>query len=156
MNYGEYYLTTIISAAKNLGPTLLLLVVGYIVFFKLSFIQIRKKEEQVAADAPKPESKKEDEKIKIEDKTQKEEKKTSSKPKPKTEHRPRPSKEEVLFQYAAGEAYSHKDLKKKYHKLLKDHHPDKVAQLDERRKEMAEKKTKEINSAYEHLKKKAS
>ena len=129
----------------------LLLVVGYIVFFKLSYIQIKSKPPEAPPKAPeKPETK---EQIQIEDKTFKEEKKHA---KPEAKPRPKPSREELIFQYAAGERYSLKDLKKRYHKLLKDHHPDKVASLDEHRKKIAEKRTKEINSAYEQLKKKVS
>lgn len=151
MDYGQYYLNTLINAAKNLGPILIVLLVGYIIFFKFSYIQIKSKTPEAPPKAPeKPENK---EQIQIEDKTSKEEKKQS---RPEAKPRPRPSREEMLFQYAAGEIYSLKDLKKRYHKLLKDHHPDKVASLDEHRKKLAEKKTKEINSAYEQLKKKVS
>lgn len=58
-----------------------------------------------------------------------------------------------LFDFKLGEEITKKELKKRYHKLLRENHPDKVG---EDKKVLAEKKTKEINSAYEELEKKAS
>jgi hypothetical protein len=58
-----------------------------------------------------------------------------------------------VFDFKLGEEITKKELKKRYHKLLRENHPDKVG---EERKAVAEKKTKEINSAYEELEKKAS
>jgi DnaJ like chaperone protein len=48
------------------------------------------------------------------------------------------------------------DLKKRYFELLKQNHPDRVASMGHDFKKLAEKNTKEINKAYEKLKKKAS
>ena len=61
-----------------------------------------------------------------------------------------------IFDIKPDEMVSKSDLKKRYHELLRQNHPDKVAALGEDLKNLAEKKTKEINSAYEELKKKAS
>ncbi len=58
-----------------------------------------------------------------------------------------------VFDFKPGEEITKKELKKRYYKLLRENHPDKVG---EDKKNHAEKKTKEINSAYEELEKKAS
>ena len=42
-------------------------------------------------------------------------------------------------------------LRKKYHKLLSQYHPDKVSHLADEFKELSEKKTKEIIEIYEEL-----
>lgn len=67
-----------------------------------------------------------------------------------------PTAAEELFEINAGESLSKSELKKRYHELLKQNHPDKVAALGADFKKLAEKKTKDINSAYDELKKKAS
>jgi DnaJ-domain-containing protein 1 len=61
-----------------------------------------------------------------------------------------------IFELKSGESLSKAELKKRYHELLRQNHPDKVATLGADFKKLAEKKTKDINSAYEELKKKAS
>jgi DnaJ-domain-containing protein 1 len=66
------------------------------------------------------------------------------------------SAEEALFEMRAGQRFTKKELKQKYHELLKMNHPDKVASMGPDFKVMAEKKTKAINSAYEKLKTRAA
>jgi hypothetical protein len=61
-----------------------------------------------------------------------------------------------LFDFKPGETITQGELKKRYYELLRQNHPDKVASLGKDFKDLAEKKTKEINTAYEELKKKAS
>jgi hypothetical protein len=61
-----------------------------------------------------------------------------------------------IFELKPGEIISKSELKKRYHELLRLNHPDKVAALGNDFKNLAEKKTKEINTAYQELKKKAS
>ena len=48
------------------------------------------------------------------------------------------------------------EIKKAYRKLSKEYHPDKVSHLGEEFRKVAEEKMKEINVAYNHLKKKSS
>ena len=78
------------------------------------------------------------------------------KPSPKAPPPPRLTPEEILFDLAPGQLIKKGELKRKYHELLMTHHPDKVASLAPEFKRMAEIKTKEINSAYTRLKKKAA
>jgi DnaJ like chaperone protein len=47
-------------------------------------------------------------------------------------------------------------LKKRYFELLKQNHPDRVASMGPDFKKLAENNTKEINKAFETLKKKAA
>lgn len=61
-----------------------------------------------------------------------------------------------LFKFTAGEEITQKELKKRYRELLKQFHPDTVNTLGEEYRAIAERKTKEINTAYDELKKKAS
>jgi DnaJ like chaperone protein len=48
------------------------------------------------------------------------------------------------------------DLKRAYHKLIRDNHPDRLASkgLPENMRELAEERTREINAAYDVVKKK--
>jgi hypothetical protein len=62
---------------------------------------------------------------------------------------------ESIFEIKPGESYSKEELRKKYHKLIKMNHPDKVSALSPEFKKLADKKTKEINSAYSKLLKRA-
>ncbi len=48
---------------------------------------------------------------------------------------------------------SNEEIKAAYLKIIKEYHPDRVANLGDELKELAEKKTQEINSAYNFLKK---
>jgi len=47
---------------------------------------------------------------------------------------------------------SHKEIKTAYRKRMLEYHPDKVSKLGEELKVLAEKKAKQINSAFEILK----
>ncbi len=84
----------------------------------------------------------------------KEEQKKREEPR-KEARKPDPSPES-LFDLRPGQAYSKKELKKKYHDLLKANHPDKVASLGGDLRTLAEKRTKDINMAYEKLRNRAS
>ena len=63
---------------------------------------------------------------------------------------------ETLFEIRPGQKFTKQELKQKYFELLKMNHPDKVASLGKDFKKLAEQNTKEINSAYDKLKAKAS
>lgn len=63
---------------------------------------------------------------------------------------------EEIFSLKPGELITQSDLKKRYFELLKQNHPDRVASMGHDFKKLAEKNTKEINKAFEQLKKKAS
>lgn len=63
---------------------------------------------------------------------------------------------ESVFELLPGQKLSSSELKSRYHELLKQSHPDRVASMGPDFKKLAEKKTKEINEAYARLKKKAS
>ncbi len=68
---------------------------------------------------------------------------------------PGPSPESV-FELLPGQKLSSSELKTRYHDLLKQSHPDRVASMGPDFKKLAEKKTKELNDAYAKLKKRAS
>ena len=63
---------------------------------------------------------------------------------------------ERIFEFSEGQSFTKEELRKKYHELLRQNHPDKVALLSPDFKKLAEQKTKDINTAYEKLKKKAA
>lgn len=63
---------------------------------------------------------------------------------------------ERIFSIATGERLTKEELKKRYHELLRQNHPDRVASMGEEFKKLAEKNTKEINKAYDKLKNKAA
>lgn len=99
------------------------------------------------------------------------EEKTEKKAEQKTEHKkesqqreerrkpeaaPKSKTPEEIFELKPGESLSEADLKKRYFNLLKQNHPDRVASMGSDFKSLAEKNTKEINKAYEALKRKAS
>jgi Pyruvate/2-oxoacid:ferredoxin oxidoreductase gamma subunit len=203
MDPATYYATTLTNAAKNLGPIILYLIAGYLIFIKLPFMlmmKVNKENKPKVEDdfkGPKLENKpgfkppqdtkikldsmshtermqqraKEiDEQIKRKEKEREEERLRQEKKKAERdnakaqEEAEKKSKEAAknappltaaakVFDFKLGEEITKKELKKRYHKLLRENHPDKVA---EDKKTLAEKKTKEINSAYEELEKKAS
>lgn len=66
------------------------------------------------------------------------------------------SPEAALFEFRPGDVITKEELRKRYHELLRQNHPDKVAALSPDFKKLADKKTKEINSAYSKLKKTAA
>jgi type IV secretory pathway VirB10-like protein len=65
------------------------------------------------------------------------------------------SDEEILG-FKPGDRFTMSELKKRYIDLIRQNHPDKVASMGPDFKNLAEKNTKEINKAYDKLKKKAS
>lgn len=96
----------------------------------------------------RPEEKKSEQK-----KEQKKEQKNEKIKKPASPINPSP--EEVLGLRPL-EAFTKTELKKKYYELLKQNHPDRVASMGPDFKKLAEKNTKEINQAYEKLKKRSA
>ena len=46
------------------------------------------------------------------------------------------------------------DIEKRYRKIIKKYHPDKVAMMGDELQDLAEEKTKEIIEAYEYFKEK--
>jgi DnaJ-domain-containing protein 1 len=196
----NYYITTLITAFKNLAPTAAFLIGGYFIFIKLPFLFLKKnlndqkkkldiENQKDSSDerytieqyqefqkrmrlmnVPKEEERKEssakrngNERI---DNSRKEEKKREEKKDQKKEEKrqekrsPSPASKirspEEIFSLKSGENLSGADLKRRYFELLKQNHPDRVASMGADFKTLAEKNTKEINKAYESLKKKAS
>lgn len=158
---GEYYLNTFSVAFQKISTTVIFLVVGYFIFFKLPFLfflrNMKKQKEEVEV---KPLKNEQPQKILIhkEQKTKSQERKQESK-----YQKELPAKEKVsfleahaVFGISEGTKLTQVELKKRYLELLKQNHPDKVASLGDDFKKLAEKKTKEINHAYEKLKSKAS
>jgi DnaJ-domain-containing protein 1/uncharacterized membrane protein YciS (DUF1049 family) len=66
------------------------------------------------------------------------------------------SSAESVFNFKSGEKFTKEELKKRYHDLLRQNHPDRVASMGADFKKLAEQNTKDINKAYEKLKVKAS
>ena len=97
----------------------------------------------------KQEKKTENKKQESRQESKKEESKSTQKP--NQENTP-----ESIFNLKTGEKYTKDELKKKYHELLRQNHPDRVASMGADFKKLAEQNTKEINKAYEKLKSKAS
>lgn len=209
MEIAQYYVTTLTNAAKNIGPIVAGLVVGYFVFIKLPFLFAVKvnKEHKPKQDAEpnkgsqldsslssgnkikidsmshqervrsqshddqekqkRKDKEREDERIRQEKKKdEREQARQHQEKKNQKSHEKSKQEKKVdspvsinaaeIFELRAGESFSKSELKKRYHDLLKQNHPDKVASLGADFKKLAEKKTKDINSAYEELKKKAS
>jgi hypothetical protein len=48
------------------------------------------------------------------------------------------------------------EIKKSYHKLMKEYHPDKIENMGDKLKSLAAEETKKINEAYEYFKNKYS
>lgn len=185
MDASQYYITTITNAVTKIGPIVAFLVAGYFIFVKLPFwfflknMNITKKsfEEKLPQDfqkdysvenykdfqrrmklvaPPKAEEKRKEEK-KEDKKEEKKQERRKESPRPE---RPRPVFKEQgpedIFGFKKGESFTKEDLKKKYYELLRMNHPDKVANLGNDFKTLAEKNTKEINKAYDKLKSKAA
>lgn len=180
MDVSQYYITTLTTAAMKIGPVVLLLLGGYLVFVRLPFlflkksmdVQKKKLEESGAKDATpklkaseplkvsssqskKEEPKKEEPKKERRfDDRQEKKKEEPKRPDPQaTSIEPSP---ESVFQLKPGEVISKSELKKRYFELLKQNHPDRVASMGQDFKKLAEKNTKDINKAYDKLKSKAS
>jgi hypothetical protein len=107
------------------------------------------KKEQQKKEQPKKEAKKEQKK----EEPKKEEKKKEPPKRSLVDPGPTP---ESVFEIQSGQKLTHEELKSRYHELLKQSHPDRVASMGPEFRKLAEKKTKEINEAYAKLKKKAS
>ena len=176
MDPSQYYITTLTNAALKIGPLLGYLVVGYFIFFKLPFLFLLRNMKQQKNDLRPDmqvnlEKKLESglsEKIKIEHKAGQHKERKEQKPKEEnTQQAKKEQKAEIkkelpltaeaaLFKFTANEVITKDELRKRYHDLLKQTHPDKVAALDPDFKKLADKKTKEINAAYAKLKKTAA
>jgi DnaJ domain len=164
MEYSQYVVTTLTKGVGKIGPVVITIVLGYFIFVKLPFLLFRKGL-KVSKENPLPENfqkleekpaekKIEQEKPKARPRPQAQEKKKD--PPPRSKEEPKTQSPEEILGYASGERFSAEELKKRYRDLLKGSHPDKVAALDPEFKKLADKRTKEINSAYEKLKSKAT
>jgi DnaJ domain len=179
----NYYITTFTNAFKNIAPLIAFAIGGYVLFIKGPFWFLKKSmNEQKKKIDEDNKNLKASEKYTVEDykafqrklklmyevKEEPEIHGKSERPKqqgkPKAEKKdPPPGKKtsasaspEELFNFTPGETFSQAELKKRYYDLLKQNHPDRVASMGQDFKKLAEKNTKEINKAFEALKKKAS
>lgn len=176
MDASQYYATTLIKAATKIGPLVAFIVVGYFIFFKLPLLlflkNMKKTKEELGLKPEESVEKKEN--YSVDDYNrfvrQKKQLEAPENQKPKTPKRPEPlqledssaqarsgsaESPETLFDIKTGQKISKEELKKKYHELLKQNHPDKVASLSAEFRKLADKKTKQINEAYEKLLKRA-
>jgi DnaJ domain len=112
-----------------------------------------KEKKQRESQSKQKESEKEKQQEKKEEKKE-EKQKTKEQPKKPAAEKLTPA--EILFELQPGETFTKSELKKRYHELIRQNHPDKVAAMGSDFKTLAEKKTKDINSAYDELKKKAA
>jgi hypothetical protein len=115
---------------------------------KLRLMNSNKTEEKKESSGQRREKKQEKGQQKTKSYQQEERKSPPPSSKPKTP--------EEVFDLRPGEVPSEAELKRRYFELLKQNHPDRVASLGTDFKSLAEKNTKEINRAYEALKRKAS
>ena len=105
---------------------------------------------------PKTESKKEEPK---KEEKKKEEPKARTQSQEKKKYTPPPREREAdvsaekVFSIKTGEVLTKEELRKRYHDLLRQNHPDRVASMGAEFQKLAEKNTKDINKAYEKLKK---
>lgn len=180
MDVSTYYITTLTTAVTKIGPVVAFIVVGYFIFIKMPFLfflssmksnrhsfplQDHLDFDQSAKDQLKQNEQDfqqrmktlQEPKIQKTEKTEKKEEKREEKKK-EVPKKPKPQdfSAENVFELRPNQTYTKEELKKKYHHLLKLNHPDKVASLGAEFKSLAEKKTKEINSAYNKLKSKAA
>ncbi len=175
--YADYATKTLMIGGSKVLVIGVTVLVGYLLFIKLPFWFFRqtlkdvRKEAEAAPELPKVTSqekvlsleekiRRDNEELKKEQK-KKEQKKEQKKEEPKREPPKRPVPEphlspEAVFDLRPGEKLSVGELKSRYHDLLKQSHPDRVASMGPEFKKLAEKKTKEINDAYAKLKRKAS
>jgi DnaJ-domain-containing protein 1 len=175
MDASQYYVTTLTNAASKIGPVLGYAIVAYFIFIKLPFLLALKSQKDnrtqnnddgVSEKSTTPAFQ---EQVKLEKKS--EQKKENSKEEPKQEKQKKEEKKKKtfekkfpseesnpynIFSLNIDQKFTKSELKKKYYDLLRQNHPDKVASLGPEFKKLAEKKTKDINSAYDELKKKAS
>jgi DnaJ-domain-containing protein 1 len=169
----NYYITTITTAFKNIAPVLIFLVGGYFIFIKMPFLFLKKSmsDQKKKFEDPKDDKSekytlehyKEFQKtLKLMNHQSKSEKSNTDEPKKETKKDSKKINQEVeptpeeMFNFKVGESITQKELKKRYFELLKQNHPDRVASMGQDFKKLAERNTKDINKAYEKLKKKAS
>lgn len=116
--------------------------------FQSTMKQLSGKPEEPKKEQPKQEKKQE----------KKEEPKKEEPKKDRPAPRPAPAAKspEEVFNLKPGESISQSELKKRYIELIKQNHPDRVASMGQDFKKLAENNTKEINKAFDALKKKAS
>lgn len=184
MTVAEYYVTTMVNAFGKIAPVVAFIGIGYFIFFKLPFLFLLRNmtnyKNEIKVDnrdlgefkkdysledyedfkrrmktVKKPVEKPQQERLAAPEK-KKTEQKAEQQTKREEKAPPMGSPAEKLFELRPGQVISKNDLRKKYHELLRMNHPDKVASLGEDFKVLAEKKTKEINDAYNKLKSKAS
>lgn len=178
MSYDDYVVKTFIAAGEKIIPVVVSLVVGYFVFIKLPFLFFRQTLKDVRKMHPEdeklPKFPEEVKVMRLEDKIRRdaeELKKEQQKKEPPKQRKEEPKKEEKkreppkrpavdlgpspesVFEIPSGQKLSPQELKSRYHELLKQSHPDRVASMGPEFKKLAEKKTKEINDAYAKLKK---
>ena len=166
MDATEYYITTLTNAFKTLGPYFIFFVGGYLVFIKLPFLFLKKSMDDQKKnlqnanlgvefiDREKSRSKPKQVivEIPLQGKKRTENKKQETiKPTPGLHL----SAEEIMG-FKPYESFTKDELKKKYFELLKQNHPDRVGTMGPDFKKLAEKNTKDINHAYEKLKKRAA
>lgn len=179
MEFVHYYATTLGNAFNKLLPLFIFLVGGYFIFIRMPFLFFRKsmdhqkkQDDQEKKEVPTKDYTVEDylefqRKLKqmngeiprLDSGPKKEEKKTESREKQEKVKRPAPPQEmtpEKLFGFQENQQITKSELKKRYFELLKQNHPDRVAAMGADFKKLAEKNTKDINTAYEKLKKKAA
>ena len=185
MEMVNYYITTLGNAFTKLLPIFIFLVGGYFIFIKMPFLFFRKsldnqkkQEDQGNKEVAAKDYTVEDylefqrkmklmsgEVPKIESGSAKKEEKKTEQKKTKTEEKrervqrsspPQQVSPEKIFGLQDNQTITKAELKKRYFELLKQNHPDRVASMGAEFKKLAEKNTKDINSAYEKLKNKAA
>lgn len=159
MDPANYFVTTLVGALTKLTPYVIFIAAGYFLFIKMPFLffrkSIKKQREKNEQDLLTESIHKS---LKISAiKAKKPEQKKAEKEAPKKPEKVSPtSMPEEVFNFKTGESFTQAELKKRYFNKLKENHPDRVASMGEDFKKLAEKNTKEINLAYDKLKKKAS
>lgn len=170
MDYSQYVVKTLIAGAMKLGPIIVMIGLGYLVFIKLPFVFFRRgmkmaKEEKlpefpriepkIERPQPKVERRQEKPQERREPPKQERRQEKTERPKPAPEQKASLSSPEEIFEFKPGQSFTMDELKKKHRELLKGCHPDRVAALDPEFKKLADRRSKEINAAYEKLKSKA-
>jgi hypothetical protein len=196
MDAANYYITTLTNAAKTLGPWIVFLIGGYLLFIKMPFLFLKKsmdtqkkklQDENKGLVGQKSDYSLEDyqafqRKMKLlkneaeekaqgakSDKKQERPHQEKKQEAPRKEQRKEQKKEEVkksssispywaeeILGFKPNEPFTQAELKKRYFDLLKQNHPDRVASMGNDFKKLAEKNTKDLNQAYDKLKKRAA
>ncbi len=184
MDPANYYITTLTTAFKNLAPIAVFLLGGYLLFIKGPFLLLRRsmREQKEKLGQEGTSATALTEKLSGEKVTASTKQGTTAKiAAPKSERKPGPTSHargdskredrreaprqksgtrerapEEVFEISSHAVLNASELKKRYFELLKQNHPDRVASMGPEFKKLAEKNTKEINRAYEALRKKAS